>query len=284
MVASPGGVGKSILGAELAAAKQAGRPFGGASLTPGRAVYVDAEMGPDLMSDLLENGGLPGGAFEYINAEGLGVEDLLNARLDFVGFDLVVLDSLTALTPGRDEKDADGKALAVQSLKRFSRQLDVGVLLIHHSGKRGGSAFRGHTSIVDHADAAFVVERARGGMLKLTCNPRIGCKMRGAPEPPDRWMVNLAGRGEGALLKVAEPPLRAAAPRASRVSAAERVEAALRPVIADLRGPVTKGELAKRVGYKQDNKSFREAVVRLKGDGTLQDAGQLGLRRAEATS
>lgn len=76
---------------------------------------------------------------------------LIAELVEFYDIDLLVLDSLRALAPGRDE-DSSTDMEAVMANAKALRDLGPAVILIHHEGHSGGAKPRGSSVIYDQTD------------------------------------------------------------------------------------------------------------------------------------
>ena len=72
---------------------------------------------------------------------------------------LVIVDTLARATPGIDENDAASMGKVVQVCDLIWRELNVCVLLVHHSGKDEGRGMRGSSALLGAADAVLQVRR-----------------------------------------------------------------------------------------------------------------------------
>lgn len=74
--------------------------------------------------------------------------------------DVVVIDTLSAVTPGANENSSEDMSAALQSCKFISKALGGAlVVLIHHSGKDASKGARGHSSLRAAADAEIEITR-----------------------------------------------------------------------------------------------------------------------------
>jgi hypothetical protein len=192
------GSGKSWLAQALCTGVRRGTSVAGLPCTPGKALYVDAEMGPQMFVDQrLRPAGITTPEFEYIDAMGLDVSkpsDLgwLKSKIVGLGVNLVVIDSLRRLAPSKAENDSDDMAPTIAAIAKLARDTGAALLLIHHKGD-GQKFYRGSTAIRDQTDALFALlregqpdddERQDDGVRRLRCRGGRG-KMRYAPEPSD---------------------------------------------------------------------------------------------------
>jgi AAA domain len=260
------GSGKSWLAQAFCTGVARGASVAGLPCTRGRALYVDAEMGPKMFVDCrLRPAGIAEPAFEYIDAMGLDLsrgEDLawLQGKVTDVGANLVVLDSLRRLSPSTSENDSDDMAPLVGSVAKLARDTGAAIVLVHHKGD-SEKFYRGSTTIKDQCDALFGLLRESDDDASLV--RRLRCrdagKMRYAIEPPDVYLTISPMDGGVASCERPEQPPRAKAPTR------ESVRAAILAVL-----PVkTKTAAAAKVGRRDDDQTFRLAWAELEDDGSI---------------
>jgi len=91
---------------------------------------------------------------------------------------LIVLETLSRMTPGGDENSPETAGLVIAACERIQRETQATVWLSHHTPWNPDQQRpRGHTKLPDAADAAFLLDND-GGALKLTCQ-----KMRDGEAP-----------------------------------------------------------------------------------------------------
>jgi len=223
---------------------------------------VDAEMGRDQYIERVWDMGLNElfipDQLRYIDASGLDLVDpndsaYLMEALD--GVDLVIMDSLKALSPGATENDNDVMAIYTRTITNMSRKLDAGIITIHHWGK-DGERYRGASTIMDQCDAmvAFVPNKARDdqeddGYRKLIASGRH-LKMRYAREPQRRWF---AKQDSGLLLPAPDGPPAGAEAEGKWDDA----------ILANLPFEGTKSALAAKCGAAINNKAWCLAYDRV---------------------
>jgi putative DNA primase/helicase len=188
LLASPRGMGKTLfamsLGNAVSAAASASIDFAWRTLTPCRVLYIDAEMPLEDAIDRLNYLGVGDneGRFLYYSVDYYVNEypkahrpNLLNESyrqslkddvILWEGVDLVVIDNLSALTPGIDEnakKDWDVIGQWLLDL-RFA---GVAVLMVHHTGKGGDQ--RGTSAREDFLDVSLLLKRPPGYQITDGC-------------------------------------------------------------------------------------------------------------------
>jgi putative DNA primase/helicase len=142
LVYGPPGIGKSFLALGVAWAVASGQSFlGWRAPRPRRVLYVDGEMGAAELRDRLALFGplpdrlsivphdRPGGARLDLGEED-GIVRLMTGWNDP---QLLVLDTLSSLTPDRDPERRDGLHCLLLHLKQSRRA----VLMVDHANKRG---------------------------------------------------------------------------------------------------------------------------------------------------
>jgi len=220
------GAGKSLLTLTLAGAVARGESVAGIDCEKGSALYIDAENGQREIHRRLHSLGVAPTGITVAEADGadLRVED------DFAAFDalvgrftpaLVVLDSLTALWPGANERKTEDVAPTLYALKRLAERHGAAVVVLHHRPKAGGE-YRGTTAIAAAAQLGFTLSKVDGDPDRT--RRRLSCwKCRPAAEPEDRWLHLDAEKGM-VLVGQAEPyedpdaPERPKAPAQARLT------------------------------------------------------------------
>jgi hypothetical protein len=103
------GAGKSLLALALSAAKVRGESLAGIGCAEGTVVYLDGENGYGEIHRRLHSLGVPLEGVAVVEADGVNLRDEddfagLDALVEHYGPALLVLDSLTALWPGANER------------------------------------------------------------------------------------------------------------------------------------------------------------------------------------
>ena len=244
----------------------------GTRLTPGTALYVDAEMGRKMfIHNRLRAAGVVVPTFEYIDAMGLDIsrpDDVawLERTIRTVAANFVVYDSLRRLTPSKAENDSDDMAPVIGSLAKVARDTGAAILLIHHKGD-GDKSFRGSTAIRDQADALFLLTPEAGSdVLRLTCRDQ-SCKPTRYAKPPEDVFLKIdpdAGGISGAERPTLADRALAAAPERQKIK--DTILAAL---------PVkTQAEAARACDLKPDHGTFKSAWKELAEAGAILHRGE----------
>ena len=260
--------GKSWLAQHLCVGVSRGEMVAGMSCTQGVALYVDAEMGPQMFVDQrMRPAGLEEPEFEYIDAMGLDVsnhDDLewLNRKIQQVGANLVVIDSLRRLAPSKSENDSDDMAPTVAAIAKLARDTGAAILLIHHKGD-SEKLYRGSTAIKDQTDALFGLLRESDdeddNRRRLTCGRGKGKNPRYAPAVADRYLAVAPLNGGVAAC---EEPVRYA-------GGEKRTRDVVRADILAALPAKTKLAVALTLKRRGDDKTFREAWAGLRDDGRI---------------
>ena len=255
IISGESGAGKSWLAQALCTGVARGHAVAGLLCAKGKALYIDAEMGPRMFVDQrLRPTGVKTAEFAYIDAMGLDIStpgDLawVRGEIERTGAHFVVIDSLRRLTPSKSENDSDDMAPAVSALAKLARDTNAAIVLVHHKGD-SEKFFRGSTAIKDQADALFALLRDpddEHAPRRLRCRGGRG-KMRYAPEPPDIYLdINPEEGGVAG----SDPPEDTGPQVPIREAVATAIAAAL--------PAKTKKEVADKIGRRADNKTFRDA-------------------------
>jgi hypothetical protein len=258
-IAAEAGAGKSWLAQAFGEGVHYGEPVAGLECAQGVALYVDGEMGSAMFVARLRSSGATGREYEYIDAMGLDVSltaDLawLRGKIEEVGANLVVVDSLRALTPSKAENDSDDMAPVVSGLRKLARDTGAAIILIHHKGD-AEKLFRGSTTIRDQSDALFGLQRfeddPEGPLRHLWCPVKHGAKRpRYSPDAADVWIE--VDPDDGTVTKAEGPAARTVPEVMSAVAEmTDKILAAL---------PVQrKRDAADKVGRHVRNQTFAAA-------------------------
>lgn len=88
-----------------------------------------------------------------------------------VGRPFIILDSLVRFYPrGADENLATHMAPIMGFLKKLAVS-SAGVLVLHHSGRSEGSAYRGSSDILGSADIAYAISRGKKDHSRISLKP-----------------------------------------------------------------------------------------------------------------
>jgi hypothetical protein len=189
ILAAPGGTGKGILCADLAARISRGHmlPDGGQAEEPAPVLMVSSEddrhvvvvnrliaAGADLgqIADMSMVDGAPFTLPEHSGALRQALDELPGCRL-------VVLDPLAGLAPFPLTSVARVRSV-LAPLQRIAQDTGVSILLTHHTTKAGAVA--GSVAVVDAVRSVLVIERDKS-------NPSVRCvrsvkSNMGSQEPP----------------------------------------------------------------------------------------------------
>lgn len=265
------GEGKSLLAMALSAGVATGQGEAGMVCNEGQAVIVDAENGAYEIHRRVRTLDLPVWV-EVFEADGFDLRsDLaeLEAILEHFAPSLLILDSFRSLWKG-DENDSGDVAGVLDPVRNLVRQYQTGAVLLHHSGKGIGAAYRGSSAIGASAELGFKLAREEGDDERerrfLEC-----WKCRPAPEPERRWL-RLSVEGGRVFVDQADPPEGEHTP-----AAAQPVREELRPkVLAALTSiPQARADIARAVGRKPKDRSVGRVLE------TLRAAGEVEKREGE---
>jgi KaiC/GvpD/RAD55 family RecA-like ATPase len=163
--------GKSFVVLDMALKVVNGQPWFGRPTKQGGVLYIAGEGAGGFKNRYKawhqHNNTQPNAAMRLKpTAIDLGDDDdlvkLLNTvRAQINDAKLVVIDTLARATPGIDENDAASMGKVVQVCDMIWRELNVCVLLVHHSGKDEGRGMRGSSALLGAADAVLQVRREK---------------------------------------------------------------------------------------------------------------------------
>lgn len=162
------GSGKSFLALDVAAAITRGVEWRGRRTAKGRVVYVCAEGA----------GGFKARLRAYAHGHGVELVELPSVIADAPNLleakdaaaitaaiaawgevDVVVIDTLSATTPGGNENSGEDMGRVLSHCKFLHRKTGALVVLIHHSGKDATRGARGWSGLRAAADAEIEVTR-----------------------------------------------------------------------------------------------------------------------------
>ena len=260
VLAGKPGEGKSLLSETLTAGVARGEVAAGMRCIKGRAMIVDGENGQQEIHRRVHALQFPDEGVSIYESIGPLLQSLseLDWELTQHKPDLLVLDSFRSLWHG-EENDSGEVAEVLDSVRTLAREHQVGVLLLHHTGK-SGNGYRGSSAIGASAELGFTLARDEADPDPLRrC---IECwKCRPAPEPPKRWLA-LSAEGDRVLVSDAASP-DSGRPGIVRSEIVRRVLSALRD------NPMRLSEIARVVGRKPSDQTVRRALAELEKAGSV---------------
>ena len=178
MVAGPSQGGKSFFVVDLAMAIARGVPFHGHRTLKGGVCYQAGEGGKGLkkrlrayrtkydlsLSDDIPFVLLPKAVDLYASDEqaGLLIREVQHWSSTFsVPLELVVIDTLSAATPGANENASEDMSRVLARLEKVAEACKCHVMLVHHMNAQGSKP-RGHTSIFANLDNVILVQVEEG--------------------------------------------------------------------------------------------------------------------------
>jgi len=214
------GLGKSFVMTALAGSVATGVPFLGHEVTQGKVLYVAGEGG-SFFGKRLEaweeaNGvTIPEENFALIEA-GVTMTDTasMNEVTELVrdgGFNLVIFDTLSALSVMESENDSAKIAGVLRSAEEVKRAHEnVTVIVVHHVNKSAGT-LRGASALDGNVDFVMLAKRhtkddPESGFY-LTSRGEDGAKVKDG-EPVRIEGLSLASCGDSAVVVQSAPPRR----------------------------------------------------------------------------
>ncbi len=162
------GSGKSFLALDLCAAIELGLKWREKRTTKGRVVYVCAEGAGGFKARLrayaaghaVQLKELPSVVADAPNLlEATDAAALYGAIIKWGKPDVIVIDTLSATTPGGNENSGEDMGRVLSHCKLLHRKTGALVVLIHHSGKDATKGARGWSGLRAAADAEIEVTR-----------------------------------------------------------------------------------------------------------------------------
>jgi AAA domain len=165
----PSASGKTFVVLDMVNAIARGKGWFGHKVTQCKVLYICLEG----------KGGFPARIKAYIkhhNIEGNHLVEYVMAQLSLLSdrdtdaliatamragikHGLIVIDTLSAATPGMDENQSAEMGIAIKTLKRIQAATKSFVLTVHHSGKDATRGLRGHSSYFAAQDAVIEIKR-----------------------------------------------------------------------------------------------------------------------------
>jgi RecA-family ATPase len=98
-----------------------------------------------------------------LGAENCDFEALINSiRLEETKqktkYNVIILDTLARVIPGRDENSSKDAGLFVSAVEKLSRALNALIIVVHHSGKNADAGLRGSSAFVGAADTIISIK------------------------------------------------------------------------------------------------------------------------------
>lgn len=163
------GAGKSFLALDLCAAVARGVDWRGCRTKRGRALYIAAEGGTNIVKRLqayCDHHGIDRSTLDIdlITAapnllEQDDVAEVVKSLAAFGPYDLVVIDTLAQVTPGANENAGEDMGPVLANLKAIQNATGATVIAVHHAGKDLSRGSRGWSGIKAAAEAQLEVVR-----------------------------------------------------------------------------------------------------------------------------
>jgi hypothetical protein len=182
MLYGDAGIGKSFICLDMAFCVAMDLPWLGRAVKRAKVLYCAAEaawqFGPRIQAWKQAHGsagtvsdvGLWREPLDLLKGPGL-----LPALIKRHGISLVFIDTLAASMVGGDEDSAKDIGLVDRSVLQM-RNAGAAVVLVHHSGKKAGSTYRGSSALHAAVDTEIKAQKSGSGLV-LRCG-----KQRNAPE------------------------------------------------------------------------------------------------------
>lgn len=207
LVFGESGTGKTFLVLDLALSIASGLPFLGREVKQGQVVYVAGEgrLKARVAAWQAAHPGANTDALRVVPAAPDLADpreaEILREDIEAVAgnqVDLIVLDTWTRVTPGKDENSNSDTSLAIDVCGRMAERFGAGFLVIHHTGVGDANRPRGATALFAAADYAWLVKN-KHNPRGLTC-----AKMRDA-EPFPTTAFHLRARAPSCVIEGGEP-------------------------------------------------------------------------------
>lgn len=172
MLYAPPKAGKSWLALQLARCVGAGEPFLGLSTTQGKVLYIQFELGEEILQSRLTSTGdeyegvWVGTAFTMKLDTKVG-QDRLWKAMEAVEPDVLILDPWYKMLTG-DENEASDALEIIDYLDSVIEGFDCSIFILHHSGKDSSKRGRGTSVLEDWVDS----------YIQMTVSSKAGEKLR----------------------------------------------------------------------------------------------------------
>lgn len=98
------------------------------------------------------------GSFDMTDPE--MVDDFIANHMPFCDdLELIVFDTLSTFTAGKDECESATMTLVIQHAKLIARKLNCAIMFVHHPGKDLSRGSRGHSALLGNIDTEWKIER-----------------------------------------------------------------------------------------------------------------------------
>lgn len=217
------GIAKSFIAQDMGMSVATGTSWHGREVAQGAVLYIAGEGHQDLGNRINAWKTVYGYSqtdnFPFYHTEhGINVRDpewerSLKRHIEAVGqdFRLIIIDTLSTNFGGGDENSGDMTAF-IDATNRMAVELELCVLVIHHSGKDKDRGARGNSSIHGNVYTYMPVEAQGEGAERIT---RLKMdKQKGGPEmAPLSFEMQLVDMGVAADSRGREKPVTSLVPR-----------------------------------------------------------------------
>jgi hypothetical protein len=273
--------GKSLFVLNREIRRAHGHPFLGFATTPGRTLYIQAEIPEPKLKErfvaMLRGEGLDAeGLRDHIKTvtrRGLFLDepagyDAIRRLIEQTEPDLLSLDPLARFMTG-EENSAREMGRLINALDRLIQAYRIAVELVHHTGKpmhgdprQGGHRLRGSSALFGAADAVVILDRTQDAWL-------LSFELRHAEEPAPMPLTRTANL----WFSPAGPPEKLVAVASIVKDIRLRFTALVGALVSDMQCSERTAERmvrdAKKAGliWQGDDGLYRQAVKRRHADG-----------------
>lgn len=217
VLAGEPGLGKSFLSLDIAACLATGTPFHGQAVTQASTMYVVGEGlgGLVVRMDAWERAHnvIPGDRLMFVE-EGVSLSDPSSIErtartMKSLGFQLVILDTLSQLSDLEDENAASQISKVLKQAALLSKQ-GLTVLIVHHTNKSEKGKVRGSSAIRGNVDTVIVARGSSDGFRLSTERTDDGKQRNGQPIKWDGFTLRQSGPSAVVHREVTRDPFMAA--------------------------------------------------------------------------
>lgn len=196
MIYAPAKSGKSYLSLQVSRCIGAGLPFLGIPTTQGTVLYVQFELGQEVLQARLASTGqeypnvFVGTSFSMKLDQRAG-QEVLKKALEAIEPNVLIIDPLFKCIAGDENEGVDMRNIA-DFLDEMIEAFRCSVLLIHHPGKDISRGSRGSSILEDWVDSSIEMRKLskNGEPLRVKLTPKLLRHAELPPDPIEATMVN----------------------------------------------------------------------------------------------
>ena len=253
---APPKTGKSFLCLQIADCIGSGQPILGMEVTQGVVLYLQFELGEEIMQQRLVNtkADYPNvyvGTDFAIKLDTRAGKERLNKAMAAVEPDVLILDPLYKVISG-DENDVKDVRLVLDYLDETIEAFNCSILLMHHPGKDIARGGRGSSVIDDWVDSCIEMRKLsrNGEKLHIKLTPKLLRHSELPPEPIEAEMQDFVFQPYEGMSSVKRAVLDYLLGSSLPVSPKNLLDAGIgsQKSVYDALKSLTEGDLAEKIG------------------------------------